>query len=163
MAVKHYVDDIPPSTGRVYRIETDGEKSKITDVTEYEQEGSIFSANDVHRTCVLECDYAKNGTVHALTTPNTASENIKFFATAAFNRGDTFTFNGTAVTAQTTDGQALGKNYFKANTVVECRKRGNVLYFGSGSSHIVDDTNGKSYRIGIENGNMYIEDGDNDE
>lgn len=157
MAVKHYVDDIPPSTGRVYRVETNGEVSKITDITEYEQEGTIFSAGDVNSACVLECNYAKNGTVHRLTTPNTTSENIKFFATEVFNKGDTFTFNGTPVTAQTMDGLALGSNFFKGNTLVECRKRGDALYFGSCNRSIIDDTTSKAYRFGIENGNMYIE------
>ena len=107
--------------------------------------------------CVLECNYSKSGTVHRLTTENTASENIKFFATAAYSRGDTFTFNGTAVTAQTTDGQALDTNFFKANTVVDCFKRGNVLYFASSSKSIVDDATGTAYHLGIENGIMYIE------
>jgi hypothetical protein len=138
-------------------VETNGEVSKITDITEYEQEGTVFSANDVHRACVLECNYVKDGTVHKLTTPNTASENIKFFATAAFDRGDTFTFNGEVVTAQTTSGHALDKNFFKANAIVECRKRGNVLYFASSSKSIVDDSTGAAYRLGIENGIMYIE------
>lgn len=157
MAVKHYVDEIPPSTGRVYQIVTDGNTSKITDLTEYERVGSGFGANDVNCACVLECNYAKSGTVHKLTTENTESENIKFFATADFNRGDTFTFNGTAVTAQTTDGHALDKNFFKANAIVECRRRGNVLYFASSSKSIVDDSTGVAYRLGIENGIMYIE------
>ena len=157
MAVKHFVDEIPPSTGRVYRIETDGNASKITDITDYQQVGSGFGAKDVNSVCVLECNYEKSGTVHKLTTENTSSENIKFFATADFNRGDTFTFNGTTVIAQTTDGQALGTHFFKANTLVGCNKRGNVLYFGSSNRSIVDDTNGKAYHFGIENGNMYIE------
>lgn len=157
MAVKHYVDEIPPSTGRVYRIETDGNTSKIIDETEYQQIGTPFGANDVNCTCVLECNYSKNGTVHNLTTANIESENIKFFATADFNRGDTFTFNGTPVAVQTTDGQALGANFFKANTIVECRKRGNVLYFASSNKSIVDDGTGTAFRLGIENGIMYIE------
>ena len=157
MAVKHYVDEIPPSTGRVYRITTDGNTSKITDITNYEQVGTNFGAMDVNSTCVLECNYTKSGTVHRLTTENTTSENIKFFATADFNRGDTFTFNGTTVIAQTTDGQALGTHFFKANAIVECNKRGNVLYFGANNRSIADDTNGKVYRIGVENGKMYIE------
>lgn len=157
MAVKHYVDEIPPSTGRVYRIETDGNTSRITDMTNYQQVGTPFGANDVNCACVLECNYAKNGTVHKLTTENTESENIKFFATAGFNRGDTFTFNGTPVAAQTTDGQSLGTNFFKANTIVSCLKKGNVLYFASSNRSIVDDNTGRAYRFGIENGKMYIE------
>lgn len=157
MAVKHYVDEIPPSTGRVYRIETNGNTSTIIDETEYQQKGTPFGANDVNCACILECYYAKNGTVHALTTNNIESENIKFFATADFNRGDTFTFNGTPVVAQTTDGQTLGTNFFKANSIVECRKKGNVLYFASSNKSIVDDKTGTDFRLGIENGIMYIE------
>ena len=157
MAVKHYVDEIPPSTGRVYRIETDGNTSKIVDITDYQQVGTGFGAADVNSACVLECNYAKSGTVHKLTTENKTSENVKFFATANFNKGDTFTFNGVAVTAQATDGLPLGTGFFKANTIVECRKRGSVLYFGGSNRSIVDDTTGIAYRVGIENGNMYIE------
>ncbi len=157
MAVKHYVDEIPPSDGRRYVLQTTDTGSKITDVTKYEQAGSGFGAGDVNSACVLECNYAKNGNIHALTTPNVNSENIKFFATAAFSKGDTFTFNGVAVTAQTTDGQGLSPNFFKANTIVECNKRGNVLYFGSSNRAIADDTNGKTYRVGVEDGRMYIE------
>lgn len=155
MAVKHYVDEIPPSTGRTYSI--NGNNSTIIDTTVYEQVGTGFGAADVNSSCLLECNYAKRGTVHELTTDNTASENIKFYATSAFTKGDTFTFNGSAVTAQTTDGQALGTNFFVANTLVECRKHGNVLYFASASKAIADDTTALSYRIGVENGMMYIE------
>lgn len=157
MAIKHYVDEIPKTDNRVYIISTTDGKSTIRDITEYEQKGSTFNATDVNCTCILECNYAKSGTVHALTTLNTMSENIKFFATAAFNKGDTFTFNGTAVTAQTTDGQSLGKNFFKANAIVECRRRGNTLYFASSNKSIVDDTTGSAYHLGMENGILYIE------
>lgn len=157
MAVKHYVDEIPPSSGRTYRIVTSGATSTISDITEYEQLGTTFGATDINSTCVLECNYAKDGTVHKLTTDNKASENIKFYATSAFKRGDTFTFNGSVVTAQTTDGRALNTNIFVANTVVECQKKGNVLYFASASKAVADDMSDKAYRIGIENGIMYIE------
>ena len=82
MAVKHYKDEIPPSSGRVYQIVTNGSTSSITDVTKYQQEGSGFGAADVNAACVLECNYSKSGTVHQLVTQNATSENIKFFATA---------------------------------------------------------------------------------
>ncbi len=157
MAVKHYVDGIPKSGTRTYKITTNGDTSTITDVTEYEQVGSNFGALDVNQTCVLECNYSKNGTVHALTTPNTASENIKFFATSAFTKGDKFTFNGVTVAAQTMDGGALTNNFFKANTIVECVRRGNVLYFGSSGGSVVDDVTGDVYRLGFDNGKMFIE------
>ena len=157
MAVKHYVDEIPSQDTRTYRIDINGDRSTITDTTVYEQRGSTFGAADVNSTCVLECNYAKSGTAHRLTTENVSSENIKFYATSNFNGGDTFTFNGVAVTAQTTDGLPLGANFFVANTVVECRKRGNTLYFASASKAIADDSTSSVYRIGIEDGIMYIE------
>lgn len=157
MAVKHYVDEIPPSTGRTYYIGVNGGNSKITDTTVYEQVGSGFGASDVNSTCVLECEYAKVGTVHKLTTPNTGSENVKFYATSAFTKGDTFTFNGVTVTARTTDGKELDTNFFTANTVVECLRKDGMLYFGNSGKSIVDDTTGVSYRFGIDNGLPYIE------
>lgn len=157
MAVKHFVDEIPPSTGRVYQIQTNGQTSTITDVTQYSQEGSGFGAADVNAACVLECNYVKNNHTHQLITPNGTSENIKFFATAAYERGDVFTFNGASVTAKTFDGEELDDGFFKANTLVECFLKGDVLYFAGHSKTIKDDVEGTSYRLGIENGILYIE------
>ena len=157
MAVKHYLDEIPSSGSRTYRITINGDKSTIEDTTTYEQNGSGFGAGDVNCACLLECNYSKSGTVHRLTTPNTRSENIKFFATSAFTRGDTFTFNGNIVTARTTDGKALNTNFFIANTIVECFRKDNILYFGTSGKSIVDDTTGLSYHLGMDNGQMYIE------
>lgn len=157
MAVKHYKDEIPPSSGRVYQITTNGSTSTITDVTKYSQEGSGFGAADVNAACVLECSYSKKGNAHALTTQNSTSENIKFFATAEYKRGDTFTFNGVTVAAKTVDGFALDNGFFKANTLVECFKENNVLYFAGQSTTIKDDTDGTAYRVGIDNGRLYIE------
>ena len=155
MAVKHYVDEVPPSTGRTYEI--NGTKSTIKDVTKYDQVGSGFGAKDVNAACVLECNYAKSDNVHLLTTDNVNSENIKFYATAAYTRGDTFKFNNTVVTAKTIDGRELETNFFVASTMVECIKRGNALYFQGSSSQLVDDVVKSTYHIGVENGVMYIE------
>ena len=157
MAVKHYVDEIPPSTGRTYYINVNGTNSKITDTTVYEQVGSGFGASDVNSDCVLECNYSKSGNVHNLTTENTSSENVKFFATSSFTKGDTFTFNGKSVTARTIDGKKLDTNFFVANTIVECFRKDDVLYFESSSESIIDDTTGVSYHFGIDNGLLYIE------
>ena len=157
MAVKHYVDEIPPSTGRTYYIGINGNESKIADTTVYEQVGSGFGASDVNSACVLECNYAKVGKIHKLTTENTSSENVKFYATSAFTKGDTFTFNGVTVIARTTDGKDLDTNFFTANTVVECFRKDGILYFGYSGKSIVDDTTKVSYHFGIENGLLYIE------
>lgn len=155
MAVKHYVDEIPPSGGRTYKI--NGVASTVEDVTAYQQEGSGFGAADVNAACVLECNYTKNGRVHELTTQNTTTENLKFYATAAYNRGDTFTLNGTAITAKTLNGEALDTNFFKANSMVECFLRNGTLFFMGQSRSIVDDENGGAYHFGLENGYLYIE------
>ena len=157
MAIKHYVDEIPSTDVRTYRIEINGDKSTITDTTTYEQVGTTFGAADVNSTCVLECNYSKIGTVHTLTTENTSSENIKFFATSAFTKGDTFRFNGVIVTARTTDGKELDTNFFVANTIVECFRKDKILYFGNSGQSIVDDSTGISYHLGMDNGQMYIE------
>ena len=157
MAVKHYVDGIPSTGERTYRIDINGDKSTITDTTEYEQVGSTFSAADVNSTCVLECNYSKSGSVHRLTTENKYSENIKFYATSSFKRGDTFTFNGVEMAAKMVDGSELVTNFFVANSLVECRKYGNNLYFQGACNAIADDTASSVYRIGVENGTVYIE------
>ena len=157
MAVKHYVDEIPPATGRTYYIAVNGNQSKITDTTVYDQTGSGFGASDVNSACVLECNYVKSGKVHKLTTENTSSENIKFYATSSFTKGDKFTFNGVTITARTTDGKELDTNFFVANTIVECFRKDGILYFGNSGKSIVDDVNGMSYHFGIENGMLYIE------
>lgn len=159
MAVKHYLDEIPPTTGREYEITTSGRKSKIKDVTSYDQVGSGFGAADVNATCILECNYSKEGTVHLLTTDNVWTENIKFYTTFDYNSGDTFKFNGTPVVAKTTDGQALCSKFFVANTIVECKKKGTTLYFAGSSRFIEDDNTKVNYRLGIENGMLYVEEG----
>lgn len=127
MAVKHYVDEIPPYGGRTYKI--NGVTSTVEDVTAYQQEGSGFGAADVNATCVLECNYTKNGTVHELTTQNTTTENLKFYTTAAYNRGDTFMLNGITLDAKTLGGHSLDTNFFQANTMVECFLRNGTLFF----------------------------------
>lgn len=130
MAVKHYVDEIPPAGGRTYQIVTSGNTSKIHDITEYEQDGTSFGSADVNSTCILECNYSKSGTVHMLTTENTASENIKFFATEDFNINDTIKFNNEIMTVKSLDGVTVNNTVlFKKNTYVSCLKKGNTLYF----------------------------------
>lgn len=157
MAVKYFVDEIPPIGGRVYQIVTNGTTSTITDVTGYQQEGTGFGSADVNATCILECNYAKVGNVHQLTTQNTTSENIKFFATAAYTRGDTFTFNGREVGVKTLSGGALGANFFEVNSLVTCSLKDDILYFNVQNALIRDDVTGKSYRLGVEDGVLYME------
>ena len=155
MAIKHYVYEIPPSTGREYEI--NGAKATIKDVTKYDQVGSGFGAADVNATCILECNHTKDGTVHLLTTDNVNTENIKFYATADFLKGDTFKFNGTPVRAIATDGRPLDPYFFVTNTMVECKKKGNVLYFQGKCDLLVDEFTKSAYYIGVDDGVMFIE------
>lgn len=72
-----------------------------------------------------------SGRVHALTG---SGNNIKFVTDAAFAEGDTFTVNGTPVTAQTTAGDSLPAGCFVAGAVVYCYLSGATLYFDPGYS-----------------------------
>ena len=131
MAVRHYVDEVAPSGGRVYAI-TDASGSEykhITDMTEYVTEGTAWGAGDVQDNCLLECNHSKTGTVHALTTENTLSVNIRFTATAAWESGDALTFNGTSMSCKLKNGESLPNGAWESGAVVTCYKAGNTLYF----------------------------------
>ena len=98
--VKEYKDALPPDTGREYQIKDNENGTKnITDVTSYAVEGSKFGAFDVLAGCVLEYTHSKRGTVHNFVNPNAAAENGKAKMTADVKAGDTFSVNGTPVTA----------------------------------------------------------------
>ena len=150
MSVKHFVDEIPPETGRKYNITTVGGESTIEDLTVYEQVGTKFGSADVNAACILECNHAKAGTVHALTTENTTTENLKFTAVADFVQGDTFTLNGIVMNALMPDGNALSGDFFKTGAVVFGFVSGANIYFvgggGSNSQAIITltATNGAS-------------------
>lgn len=73
---------------------------------------------------------ATSGTVHALAG---TGNNIKFVADAAYNEGDTITVNGTAVTAQTQDGEPLSGGAWAAGAVVVCYLYGTTLNFKGAS------------------------------
>ena len=108
MPTKQYVNAVVPSTGRRYSIVDVGNgQSTITDVTEYEVQGTPFGAADIMDVGCIEFSCAKSGTVYQLSSPNASAVNIRFVADAAFADGDTFTVNGTPVTAQTTAGDSL--------------------------------------------------------
>ena len=118
MAYKHYVDQVAPSSGRTYTINgTTG--GTIVDTTQYEVVGSDFGAQDIMDVGVLEANYARNGTVHQLSTENTSSIQMRFSPTASYNAGDTFTVNGTAFTVKSTMGAVtLPTNFFTNGSIV---------------------------------------------
>ena len=63
------------------------------------------------------------GTVHALTRGNADSPIFAFTATGAFREGDTFTVDGTPVTALTTSGETLPDGAYVIGSEVICYLR----------------------------------------
>lgn len=137
MAQKAYVDAVAPSGGRRYSIVAAGDnQSTITDVTDYEVSGSSFGASDIMSVCLLPFDHARSGTIHQLTSPNTSAQNIKFTATADYMAGDTFSVNGSNVTAVTLGGSDLAAGCFTSGAVVNCFLSGTTLYFSDSMGEI---------------------------
>ena len=82
--------------------------------------------------------HTKSGAVHALA--GNFGNNIKFIATADYSEGDTFTVNGTPVTAKRQNGSQLGANSFISGAVVTCFLNGATLYFGAAGNAANDIT-----------------------
>lgn len=69
----------------------------------------------------------KTGTVHALTRSDADREAIRFTATSNFTAGETFTVDGTQVTALTTSGEALTTGAYIIGSEVFCILKGTLL------------------------------------
>lgn len=67
------------------------------------------------------------GTVNALTRTNTEFNIFKFIATAPYTANQTFTVDGTQVSAQTTNGQPLDTNCYVIGATVLCMMNGTLL------------------------------------
>lgn len=129
MAYKYYKDEVVPSTGRKYNItNNDDGTNKIVDVTNYTATGSTFGTADINAIGILECNYSYASNIHALTTDNTNTENIKFTATNAFTTGDSITLNGDTVTLKSLDGTTITENAWLANSVVFAFRKDTTLY-----------------------------------
>lgn len=77
------------------------------------------------------------GTVHALVG---TGSNGKFLADANFVSGDTFTINGTTVSATLQNGSALDSDFFKSGCWVNFIYDGTKLNFSSGGSKQISTT-----------------------
>lgn len=83
----------------------------------------------------------KTGTVHALVRANPSASTFRFVATSDFNVGDTFTVDGTQVTALQTTGQPLTDKSFVINANVLCVLTGTVLtLFVQGGASKAEDS-----------------------
>ena len=76
---------------------------------------------------IVEATELKSGTVHAITCLTDNAVFFRFTATSDFAAGDTFTFNGTPVSAVLPDGSGLQQGAFKINGTVLCSIVGTLL------------------------------------
>ena len=76
---------------------------------------------------IVEATELKSGTVHAITCLTENAVFFRFTATSDFAAGDTFTFNGTPVSAVLPDGSGLQPGAFKINGTVLCSIIGTLL------------------------------------
>lgn len=90
----------------------------------------------------------KSGTVHALTRTVAGSTLFRFVATSDFTAGDTFTLDGSQVTALTTDGQPLTTGSYRIGMVVLAALTGSVLTLFVSSGTVATAAN--SERLGGE-------------
>lgn len=76
---------------------------------------------------ISEATELKSGTVHAITCLTEGAVFFRFTATSDYAAGDTFTFNGTPVSAVLPDGSGLQAGVFKINGTVLCSIVGTLL------------------------------------
>lgn len=76
---------------------------------------------------IAEATELKSGTTHAITCLTEGVVFFRFTATSDFDAGDTFTFNGTPVSAVLPDGSGLQQGAFKINGTVLCSIIGTLL------------------------------------
>lgn len=102
--------------------------------------GKVDEQSVIEYTCVT------TGTVHALTSSYT-SNNIKFVLDSAFNTGDTFTVNGTAVTAKMQSGGDIKPNSLSVGVMAFAILSGTTLVFVGGGSSEVESVFGRTGNI----------------
>lgn len=91
----------------------------------YEQIDEQMHKNQI--ASVVEATELKSGTVHAITCLTVGAVFFRFTATSDYTAGDTFTFNGTPVSAVLPDGSGLQQGAFKINGTVLCSIVGTLL------------------------------------
>lgn len=87
-------------------------------------DGDLKGVSDEAITTATEL---KTGTVHALTRSDADREAIRFTATSNYTAGETFTVDGTQVTALTTSGEALTTGAYIIGSEVFCILKGTLL------------------------------------
>lgn len=114
------------------------------DVPNYQNIDNIMFANE--QAGVGTATELKSGTIHAITRANTNRNVFKFKSTSIFLAGDTFTVDGSTVTALYPDGSSLKERCFIVGSEVLCLLDGSQLtvltnYIQSATDVPFDDTN----------------------
>ena len=108
----------------------------------------------------------KTGTIHAITRTAPARNVFKFTATSIFNIGDTFTVDGTVVTALYPDQSSLKDRCFIVGSEILCLLTGTQLtvlatYFPEANTVTFDDTNVPFTATNVQKAIEELSDADN--
>lgn len=114
------------------------------DVPNYQSIDSTMYANE--QAGVGSATELKSGTIHAITRANQNRNVFRFTATSVFNLGDTFTVDGSVVTALYPDQSSLKERCFIVGSEVLCLLTGSQLtvlatFIQSANEVPFDDTN----------------------
>ena len=99
--------------------------------------------------------HSKRGTVHSLTLIN-GGDNIKFVATARFDKGDTFSINGVAATPMLPNGKVPGNKFFMPGATVMGFLSGTTFFLVGGGG----GGSGEQYLVSLPVASWYQQDAD---
>ena len=113
------------------QYEIDAMTAYVEDAVDRLEEEMEETIEEVRLTGFSTYIHSKSGTNHALVLLGGGS-NIKFVATAAFAKNDTFTINGRSVSVLLPNGKAPGNNFFVNGSVVIGLLEDNTLFLVGG-------------------------------
>ena len=136
---------VPTYPGRVKLLPVEGQAGiyTLTRADEPTEPGTAVNKALLDTIGVHQLDYAKSGTVHALTGLNGASGvlSCQFKATSGFAAGDTFTVNGATYAVKLQNGKTAKKDMFVSGSIVSCilDTVGKTVNFKAGGGYVQGD------------------------
>ena len=136
---------VPTYPGRVKLLPVEGQAGTytLTRADEPTEPGTAVNKALLDAIGVHQLDYAKSGTVHALTGLNGATGvlSCQFKATAAFTTGDTVKVDGTVYTVKLQNGKAAKTGLFVSGALVSCiiDTAGKTVNFKAGGGYAEGD------------------------
>ena len=122
--------------------EIDAMEAVVNTAVEKLEKSMQETIEEVRLTGFSTYTHAKSGTEHTLTLSGGGS-NVKFIATAVYEKNDTFKVNGVTVNVRLPSGKAPGNNFFVSGSVVMGFLSGTDLFLvgggggGSGEQYLV--------------------------